>query len=75
MPTTKHTLKPFLRCGTNDDTINSYIMAEEVAAQSDFGELDNNVIVVDTESTGLSITSEDIIQIAAAKIKSGKITD
>lgn len=68
-------LKSFVRHGTSEEVVKMYASCVEVADNLDFGELDNNVVVVDTEATGLSFTKDDLIQIAAAKIKDGKISE
>lgn len=73
MSTTKETLKAFLREGTPDAIVERYCALENIAEQSDFTSLDNNVVVVDTEATGLSYIKDELIQIAAAKINNGKI--
>lgn len=75
MSTTKDTLKEFLREGTSPAIIERYIALEDIAEDNDFGVLDNNVVVVDTEATGLSVTKDELIQIAAARIINGKIED
>ena len=75
MATTKDTLKEFLREGTPAAVIERYIALEQIAQDSDFGPLDNNVVVVDTEATGLSYTKDELIQIAAARITNGEIED
>ncbi len=39
----------------------------------DFGPLDSNVVVVDTETTGLSFVHDELIQIAAARLEAGEV--
>lgn len=75
MATTLDTLRPFLREGTPQAVIERYIALDSIVADADFGELDNNIVVVDTEATGLSFVKDELIQIAAAKIVNGKIDD
>lgn len=75
MPTTKETLKNFLREGTPAAVEERYIALEQIADDTNFDNLDNNVVVVDTEATGLSYTKDELIQIAAAKIENGKVSD
>lgn len=75
MPTTNKTLKDFLREGTPPAVTERYIALEQIAEDNDFGDLDNNVVVVDTEATGLSFTKDELIQIAAAKINNGQVED
>lgn len=75
MATSPDTLKDFLREGTPDAVIERYCALEGIAESSDFTSLDNNVVVVDTEATGLSYIKDELIQIAAAKIQNGKVVD
>lgn len=75
MATTKETLKEFLREGTPAAIVERYIALEQIAEDTDFGKLDSNVVVVDTEATGLSYTKDELIQIAAARITNGKVED
>ena len=75
MATTQASLKDFLREGTPDAVIERYIALEQIAEDYDFGCLDSNVVVVDTEATGLSFTKDELIQIAAARITNGQIED
>lgn len=75
MATTKETLKDFLREGTPAAIVERYIALEQIAEDTDFGKLDSNVVVVDTEATGLSYTKDELIQIAAARITNGKVED
>lgn len=75
MPTTKETLKDFLREGTPAAVVERYIALEQIAEDSNFDSLDSNVVVVDTEATGLSYTKDELIQIAAARIENGEVKD
>lgn len=75
MATSKDTLKNFLREGTPPAVVERYIALEQIAQDSNFAKLDNNVVVVDTEATGLSLAKDELIQIAAAKINNGEVQD
>ena len=75
MATTKETLNDFMREGTPAAIVERYIALEQIAEDTDFGHLDSNVVVVDTEATGLSYTKDELIQIAAARITNGKVED
>ena len=75
MPTTTETLKDYLREGTPAAVIERYTALENIAEQTSFGSLDSNIVVVDTEATGLSFTKDELIQIAAARIENGKVCD
>ncbi|MBO4352048.1 MAG: hypothetical protein J5818_00975, partial [Eggerthellaceae bacterium] len=61
--------------GTPPDVIARYKRLAEVAQASDFGCLDTNVVILDTETTGLSFSHDELIQIAAARIDHGSISD
>ncbi len=45
------------------------------AEESDFGEFDRNIVVLDTETTGISLKTEELTQIAAARLEHGQVTD
>lgn len=61
--------------GTPQDVIERYEGLPDLAQKSDFGELDENVVVIDTETTGFSFNSDELIQIAAARLEKGEIVD
>ena len=61
--------------GTHASIQKRYASLKEAANNSTFGEFDNDVVVLDTETTGLSFYKDDLIQIAAARVHGGKITD
>lgn len=71
----KTNLINFIREGTPQAVIERYLSLEDIAKDTDFGILEDNVVVVDTEATGLSFVKDELIQIAAAKIEKGKIVD
>lgn len=45
----------------------------EAAREGDFGELDEDVVVIDTETTGISFKNDELTQIAAARLRRGEI--
>ena len=45
----------------------------EAAREGDFGELDEDVVVIDTETTGISFKNDELTQIAAARLCKGEI--
>ena len=61
--------------GSPDDVVERYMSLPELAKASDFGVLDRNVVVIDTETTGLSFSHDELIQIAAARLDCGEIVD
>ena len=61
--------------GTPDDVVARYDALAEYAKTTDFGILDRNVVVIDTETTGFSFTRDELIQIAAARIEQGEVVD
>ena len=60
---------------TPTDVITRYEGLADFAAETDFGVLDRNIVVIDTETTGLSFSKDELIQIAAARVDEGKIVD
>ena len=65
----------FIVEGTPDDVARRYASLEEGAELADFGVLDRNVVVIDTETTGVSERKDELTQIAAARLERGKITE
>ena len=61
--------------GTPADVVARYEQLADFAQRSDFGALDRSIVVIDTETTGLSFTHDELIQIAAARLECGEITD
>ena len=59
--------------GTPEDVIARYESLSALAHESDFGLLDRDIVVIDTETTGLSFTKDELIQIAAARLDRGEI--
>ncbi len=52
-----------------------YASLKQYAEQHNFGVLDEDVVVLDTETTGFSFNHDELIQIAAARMNNGIITD
>ena len=68
-------LRKHILDGTPADILARYESLAKIAEQADFGVLDHNVVVLDTETTGLSFSRDELIQIAAARIERGTIVD
>ncbi|WP_165248531.1 helicase C-terminal domain-containing protein [Adlercreutzia sp. ZJ141] len=68
-------LNAFISDGTPDEIVFRYASLTEVAKSHDFGDLDHNIVVIDTETTGFSFNHDELIQIAAARMEQGKIID
>ena len=66
-------LKNFISDGTPSEIIARYESLPERAQKSDFGRFDNNVVVLDTETTGFSLAHDELTQIAAARVENGEI--
>lgn len=52
-----------------------YMHLKEHAQSTYFGELDDDVVIIDTETTGVSFSKDELTQIAAARMVRGEITD
>ncbi len=61
--------------GTCAEIKERYLRLIEAAKEADFGALDADVVVLDTETTGFSYNHDELIQIAAARMSGGGITD
>ncbi|MGN0302148.1 MAG: helicase C-terminal domain-containing protein [Anaerotardibacter sp.] len=68
-------LKQYILENTPKRTIEAYASLSEYAQTHDFGILDEDVVVLDTETTGFSFNHDQLIQIAAARLNKGEITD
>ena len=66
-------LQQFICDGTPERVCQRYGSLKGAAAAADFGMFSNNVVVIDTETTGLSYNHDDLTQIAAARVEDGKI--
>lgn len=68
-------LQSFISDGTSEAICKRYASLAEAAERADFGELDHNIVVIDTETTGFSFNHDELTQIAAARMEQGKIVD
>lgn len=68
-------LDAYISEGTPERIRERYRRLYEQAKAADFGELDENIVVIDTETTGFSFNHDELTQIAAARMEHGKIVD
>lgn len=61
--------------GTPPDILARYESLPQVVQEADFGPYDHDVVVIDTETTGVSPKKDELTQIAAARLERGQITD
>lgn len=69
------TLQSFISDGTCEAIRERYASLPSIAETTDFGDLDHNIVVLDTETTGFSFHHDELTQIAAARMENGKITE
>lgn len=69
------TLQSFISDGTPQAIRERYAGLARAAKEADFGALDRNIVVVDTEITGFSFNHDELTQIAAARLEQGEIVD
>ena len=68
-------LAAYLTEASPKDIAARYAALPARAAASDFGPFDNNLVVLDTETTGLTMDNDELMQIAAARVEGGRIVD
>ena len=68
-------LQNFISDGTPEAIRARYASLPAAAAIGDYGDLDRNIVVLDTETTGFSFNHDELTQIAAARMENGKIVD
>ncbi len=61
--------------GTPEEIVDRYASLPEKAKRSSFGEFDSNIVIIDTETTGVSFNHDELTQIAAARVENGEICD
>ena len=65
----------FVTDGTPTDVVARYASLKTQALHADYGDLDRNIVVIDTETTGVSERKDELTQIAAARLECGEITE
>lgn len=60
---------------TPQDVIDIYAGLVEASKKKDFGEYETNVVIIDTETTGVSYKNDELTQIAAARLTHGEATE
>lgn len=68
-------MKKYTTDGTPDDVVERYARLKQDAAGTHYGALDEDVVVLDTETTGVSFNHDELTQIAAARMRNGVIED
>lgn len=68
-------LRAAIQEATPNDILLRYASFKHLAETANFGEYDTNIVVLDTETTGVSFRKDELTQIAAARLEKGEITD
>lgn len=61
--------------GTDDDIVARYATLSQRAKVRDFGLLEDDVVVIDTETTGLDFKECELIEVAAARLRGREVVD
>ncbi|MEG0503061.1 MAG: helicase C-terminal domain-containing protein [Raoultibacter sp.] len=69
------TIQNHITEGTPADIRARYARLAATAKDGYFGALDDDVVVLDTETTGFSVNHDELTQIAAARMKRGEIVE
>ena len=67
-------VRDILQPGTTEQVAKAYEELSARARVEDFGLLEQDVVVLDTETTGLSFSSCKLIEIAAARLRGREVT-
>ena len=73
--TAESSLKTYILENTPARIRERYAHLKEYAQTHTFGTLDADVVVLDTETTGFSFNHDELIQIAAARMRNGEIVE
>ena len=68
-------LDTYISDGTPERVRERYRRLSDLAKKMDFGALDENIVVIDTETTGFSFNHDELTQIAAARMEHGEVVD
>lgn len=68
-------LDTYISDGTPERVRERYRRLSDLAKKADFGALDENIVVIDTETTGFSFNHDELTQIAAARMEHGEVVD
>ncbi|MBM6778255.1 DNA polymerase III subunit epsilon [Collinsella tanakaei] len=69
------TMEDAVMAGTPDAVVAAYETLAERAKTRSFGLIEDDVIILDTETTGLSVQDNRLIEIAAARLRGREIVD
>ena len=72
---TKANIEEFLIPGTPRDVVEVYAALTQRAASGPFALVEDDVIVLDTETTGLDPIKDTLIEIAAVRLRGSEIVD
>lgn len=61
--------------GTPDTVVELYASLIEMAKNRSFGLIEDDVVVLDTETTGLSVRDNELIEIAAARMRNREVVE
>ena len=75
MPSYPITLESILMPGTPESVRAGYASLAARAEHEDFGLLEEDIVILDTETTGLSFKNCELIQIAAARISGREVVE
>lgn len=73
--TSSASIYSYIQEGTPEDIRERYASLAQIAKSSTFGKLDEDVVILDTETTGFSYSHDELTQIAAARLKNGNIQE
>ncbi len=75
MESESYPVDEFLNEQTPDRIRRRYRLLAEKAKTTDFGSLDDEIVVIDTETTGVSYKNDELTQIAAARVCKGQVKE